>query len=312
MGAPKMKITFIVLALAAAVFAFPKEQASWEDDISMASDMAPEENLVAVVEHLRSVSDNRMTYHVNRIAKHARLVQTASFDDADEDKAKAYAHNFAASKAAIRAALKSLTDQLDAGHKHDKNALESAFAVATGAVSKAVEDGKTKTTEAKHAACPLKREEEKAEAIKKAKLKNMGDIKGTKICELSTTWDKKNAAYKAAKAEADAATKAHNKAVRAHESAMASFKTALGLMVDNAHTACKNAHEEYEALKKEVASNVAARKQVFKATLVVTCYVDNLSNNAGGKACADKARAADDSQWNITPKTLDPCVGKVP
>merc|ERR1711959_34705 len=331
MGAPKMKITFIVLALAAAVFAFPKEQASWEDDISMASDMAPEENLVAVVEHLRSVSDNRMTYHVNRIAKHARLVQTASFDDADEEKAKAYAHNFAASKAAIRAALKSLTDQLDAGHKHDKNALESAFAVATGAVSKAVEDGKTKTTEAKHAACPLKREEEKAEAIKKAKLKNMGDIKGTKICELSTTWedmdvekttpkfgtelrnawDKKNAAYKAAKAEADAATKAHNEAVRAHESAMASFKTALGLMVDNAHTACKNAHEEYEALKKEVASNVAARKQVFKATLVVTCYVDNLSNNAGGKACADKARAADDSQWNITPKTLDPCVGKV-
>jgi len=331
MGAPKMKITFIVLALAAAVFAFPKEQASWEDDISMASDMAPEENLVAVVEHLRSVSDNRMTYHVNRIAKHARLVQTASFDDADEEKAKAYAHNFAASKAAIRAALKSLTDQLDAGHKHDKNALESAFAVATGAVSKAVEDGKTKTTESKHAACPLKREEEKAEAIKKAKLKNMGDIKGTKICELSTTWedmdvekttpkfgtelrnawDKKSAAYKAAKAEADAATKAHNEAVRAHESAMASFKTALGLMVDNAHTACKNAHEEYEALKKEVASNVAARKQVFKATLVVTCYVDNLSNNAGGKACADKARKADDSQWNITPKTLDPCVGKV-
>merc|ERR1711959_774193 len=214
MGAPKMKITFIVLALAAAVFAFPKEQASWEDDISMASDMAPEENLVAVVEHLRSVSDNRMTYHVNRIAKHARLVQTASFDDADEEKAKAYAHNFAASKAAIRAALKSLTDQLDAGHKHDKNALESAFAVATGAVRKAVEDGKAKTTE--------------------AKLKNMGDIKGTKICELGTTWedmdvekttpkfgtelrnawDKKNAAYKAAKAEADAATKAHNKAVR--------------------------------------------------------------------------------------------------
>merc|ERR1711990_954888 len=331
MGAPKMKITFIVLALAAAVFAFPKEQASWEDDISMASDMAPEENLVAVVEHLRSVSDNRMTYHVNRIAKHARLIQTASFDDADEEKAKAYAHNFAASKAAIRAALKSLTDQLDAGHKHDKNALESAFAVATGAVSKAVEDGKTKTTESKHAACPLKREEEKAEAIKKAKLKNMGDIKGTKICELSTTWedmdvekttpkfgtelrnawDKKNAAFKAAKAEADAATKAHNKAMRAHESAMASFKTALGLMVDNAHTACKNAHEENEALKKEVASNVATRKKVFKATLVVTCYVDNLSNNAGGKACADKARAADDSQWNITPKTLDPCVGKV-
>merc|ERR1711881_229865 len=218
MGAPKMKITFIVLALAAAVFAFPKEQASWEDDISMASDMAPEENLVAVVEHLRSVSDNRMTYHVNRIAKHARLVQTASFDDADEEKAKAYAHNFAASKAAIRAALKSLTDQLDAGHKHDKNALESAFAVATGAVSKAVEDGKTKTTEAKHAACPLKREEE-AGAIKKAKLKNMADIKGTKICELGTTWedmdvekttpkfgtelrnawDKKSAAYKGAK-----------------------------------------------------------------------------------------------------------------
>merc|ERR1712205_222759 len=90
MGASKMKITFIVLAIAAAAFAFPNEQAFTEDDLEL-SQVAPEENLVAVVEHLRSVSDQRMTYHVNRIAKHARLVQTASFSDADEEKAKAYA-----------------------------------------------------------------------------------------------------------------------------------------------------------------------------------------------------------------------------
>merc|ERR1711970_917072 len=109
---------------------------------------------------------------------------------------------------------------------------------------------------------------------------------------------------------ADAATKTHNKAVEEHDAAMASFKTALGLMVDNANSACLNAHKEYEALKREVASNVGARKQVFTATLVVTCYVDNLSNNAGAKTCADKARSADVSQWNISPKNLAPCASK--
>jgi hypothetical protein len=271
-----------------------------------------------------------MTYHVNRIAKHARLVQTASFSDADEEKAKAYAHNFAASKAAIRAALKSLTDQLNAGHLHDKAALNSAHTVGSNAISKAINDGKTKCTDAKHKACPTKREEERARAVKEAKLKKMAALKATKICELGTTWqdmdvekttpkfgtelrnawDKKRAAYAVAKREADAATKAHNKAVEEHDAAMASFKTALRLMVDNANSACLNAHKEYEALKREVASNVGARKQVFTATLVVTCYVDNLSNNAGAKTCADKARSADVSQWNISPKNLAPCASK--
>merc|ERR1711939_806589 len=308
-------------------FAFPNEQAFTEDDLEL-SQVAPEENLVAVVEHLRSVSDQRMTYHVNRIAKHARLVQEASFSD--EEKAKAYAHNFAASKAAIRAALKSLTDQLDAGHRHDKSALESAQSVGTNAINKAINDGKAKTTESKHKACPTKREEERARAVKEAKLKKMADLKATKICELGTTWmdmdvekttpkfgtelrnawDKKRAAYSVAKAEADAATKAHNKAVSDHDAAMAAFKTALGLMVDNANSACLNAHKEYDTLKREVAANVAARKQVFTATLVVTCYVDNLSNNAGARKCADKARSADVSQWNISPKNLDPCSTK--
>merc|ERR1712139_59190 len=88
---------------------------------------------------------------------------------------------------------------------------------------------------------------------------------------------------------------------------MASFKTSLTLMVENANTACKNAHKEYNKLKSEVASNVNARKQVFIASLVVMCYVDNLANNGAAKSCADKARGADTSQWNIDGGSLAAC-----
>merc|ERR1712199_95974 len=247
----KMKIAFIVLALATIAFAFPEvPEGVFEDQVLVAKE-APEENLVAVVANLRNVASEHMTYHVNRIAKHASLMQEHS--GMDEDKAKAYAHNFAASKAAIKAALKSLTDQLNAGHKHDKNALATAKNAGANAISKSVNSGK-------------------------------------------------------AKSEADAATAAHNKAISSHESAMAAFKTSLTLMVNNAHTACKNAHNEYNALKSEVAANVASRKQVFIASVVVTCYVDNLTSNAGAKTCADKARRADVSQWNINAGSLAPCV----
>merc|ERR1711907_887661 len=303
----KMKIAFIVLALATIAFAFPEvPEGVFEDQVLVAKE-APEENLVAVVANLRNVASEHMTYHVNRIAKHASLMQEHS--GMDEDKAKAYAHNFAASKAAIKAALKSLTDQLNAGHKHDKNALATAKSAGANAISKSVNSGKAKT-------------------LKEAKLRKMAGLKATKICDLSTSWqdmdvektvpkfgselrnawDKKRAEYKKAKSEADAATAAHNKAISSHESAMAAFKTSLTLMVNNAHTACKNAHNEYNALKSEVAANVASRKQVFIASLVVTCYVDNLTSNAGAKTCADKARRADVSQWNINAGSLAPCV----
>merc|ERR1712193_446156 len=109
------------------------------------------------------------------------------------------------------------------------------------------------------------------------------------------------------KAKYDAAVKKHDNAIKKHNAAMAEFKTALELEARNAVNACNQAHKEYNALKKEVASNVAARKQVFIATLVVTCYVDNLTDNGAAKTCADKKRGADTNQWNINPANLTPC-----
>jgi len=199
--------------------------------------------------------------------------------------------------------------------------------VGADSTSKSVTDSTAKTTEMKQKACPTKREEEKAKATKEAKLKKMADLKATKICQLDTTWqdmdvekatpkfgtelrsewDKKREAYRKAKAEADAATTAHNTAISNHNAAMAAFRTSLSLMVGNANTACESAHNEYNTLKSEVASNVGARKQVFIASLVVTCYVDNLSDNSAAKTCADKARSADVSQWNINGGSLAAC-----
>merc|ERR1719482_348893 len=73
--------------------------------------------------------------------------------------------------------------------------------------------------------------------------------------ELRNKWDKKRGEYETAKAK-------HDAAIKKHDAAMAEFKTALELEARNAVNACNQAHKEYNALKKEVASNVAARKQV--------------------------------------------------
>merc|ERR1711924_514787 len=85
---------------------------------------------------------------------------------------------------------------------------------------------------------------------------------------------------------------AHRAAEKKRNAAMAKFRTALKIEVANADSACKNAHGEYEALKREVASNVNSRKQVFISTLLITCYVDNITSNASAKACADRKRRA--------------------
>merc|ERR1712093_104159 len=66
----------------------------------------------------------------------------------------------------------------------------------------------------------------------------------------------------------------------------------------------------YEALKREVASNVNSRKQVFISTLLITCYVDNITSNASAKACADRKRRASTSQWNINGGSLARCPSK--
>jgi len=125
--------------------------------------------------------------------------------------------------------------------------------------------------------------------------------------ELRNKWDKKRSEYEKAKKKFDDATNAHNAAVKKHNSAMAEFTTALNLEAKNGNDSCNNSHSEFGVLKNEVAGNVAARKQVFIATLVVTCYVDNLTDNGNAKTCADRKRSANTDQWNITPGKLATC-----
>jgi len=295
----------------------------------------PQENIIAVAKHLQRISDTRHEYNVNQIAKHAAaLVQTRMLvdddDSVDEEKAKAYAHNFAASKKAITAALNSLNGQLAAGHTHDKNALASAKNAGSNAITSAFNSGSSKCKSYKNKACPLKRAEERADASKAAAKKKMDGVKAGKICPLRTTWgdmdveksvpkfgtelrnrwDSVRSEFVKAKSAYDAAVRAHQNAVNAHNSAMASFRTALNIEAAAAHTACLAAHNEYNALKREVASNVQSRKQVWVATLVVTCYVDNLTSNSAAKACADKKRSENTSRWNINGGSLAACKSK--
>merc|ERR1712159_275401 len=92
-----------------------------------------------------------------------------------------------------------------------------------------------------------------------------------------------------------------------YDRAMASFKAALNIEASNAHRACKNAHTEYNALARDVASNVNSRKQVWISSLVVMCYIDNLTSNAGAKRCADRKRRSSTARWNISAPRLSPC-----
>merc|ERR1712146_276483 len=46
------------------------------------------------------------------------------------------------------------------------------------------------------------------------------------------------------------------------------------------------------------------------ATLVVSCYVDNLTSNASAKSCADRKRRASTSHWNLHPGKLGNCKSK--
>merc|ERR1711981_1177033 len=104
---------------------------------------------------------------------------------------------------------------------------------------------------------------------------------------------------------------AYNKAAREHAGAMSAFKATVKTEASNAHAACRNAHKAYELLKKDVASNVRTRKQVYIASKVITCYIDNLKNNGGAKNCADRARRANTSRWNISAPKMNACLSKV-
>merc|ERR1711959_730807 len=92
---------------------------------------------------------------------------------------------------------------------------------------------------------------------------------------------------------------------------MAAFRATVKAEASNAHAACRNAHKAYELLKKDVASNVRTRKQVYIASKVITCYIDNLQNNGGAKNCADRARRANTSRWNISAPKMNACLSKV-
>merc|ERR1711907_170794 len=59
-----------------------------------------------------------------------------------------------------------------------------------------------------------------------------------------------------------------------------------------------------------VAKNVAVRKQVYIASKVIMCYVNNLTNNGSAHSCANHARRANTSRWNITPAKMSPCLSK--
>merc|ERR1711959_778300 len=119
---------FVALA-AAAPTSTDAEEASYE-----LIQEAPEDDLMQVVAELRSITPSKLKLasHIKRISKHAVLVQ----------KAKAYSHNFSASKAAIAAALKGLNSQLEAGHNHDVSALKTGKADNAKMILKAQTDGK--------------------------------------------------------------------------------------------------------------------------------------------------------------------------
>merc|ERR1711907_218349 len=156
----------------------------------------------------------------------------------------------------------------------------------------------------------------------------MGDgIADGKICDISTTWgdmdiDKSTAKYGTAlrnkwdtvraqfvkaKTEWNSATKAHNNAIAAHQRSMAGFTTALGIEAQNTLDTCRSAHKQYALLVRDVQSNVNTRKQTYVAGLVIQCYVDNITSNAGAKKCADGARGANVSKWNINAGSLAAC-----
>jgi len=325
MGATRIRCimkTCVILAIVAVAFSADSFSEDFSDEISFIQD-EPAETLASAVHELRSAAPELLQAHVDHIAKHAELIQSHSMSS----KAKAYAHNFAASQRAIKAALKSLNDQLAAGHSHDKNALNTARANAGTLLANVKSKSKAAVNNYRGKACPSKRAEESANAKKAAAKSKLDKEKNTKICTLATTWgdmdidkstpkfgsalrngwDQARSKWLKAKAAWDAAVKAHNTAIANHNKAMASFTTAVKIEATNTVNQCNNGHKEYNILKNEVASNVRTRKATFIATLVIACYIDNVASNSAAKACADKQRKASVSQWNITPAALAAC-----
>merc|ERR1711959_477219 len=260
----KMKSCVILAIVAVAFSAETSFNEAFADEISFIQD-EPAGTLSSAVHELRTAAPELLQAHVDHIAKHAELIQS----NLESEKAKAYAHNFASSQRAIKAALKS--------------ARGTAGNVLSGIKSKS----KAAVNTYRGRACPSKRAEESANAKKAAAKSKLDKEVGTKICTLATTWgdmdidkstpkfgsvlrngwDAARAKWLKAKAAYDAAVKAHNKAIADHNKAMASFTTAVKVEASNTHAQCLGGHKEYNLLKNEVASNVRTRKATFIATL---------------------------------------------
>jgi len=312
-------LKYILLALL--VSAAISTESDFED-----SDYKPEfeeaeapEDLKAVVKHLQGVAHRDMQFHVNEIAKHAELLQ--------DTKAKAYAHNFRSSKAAIMAALRSLSGQLSTGHKHDVKILKQEKARGNKVIGQAKSKGTNKCRSFREKACPTKRLMNEALAKKKKTKRAKDDIENANVCNVRTSlgdmaidkarpklgavlrnkWNQVRAKWLKAKAKYVSASRAYSNALNKYNRAMSAFTTSVRIEATNANSACRNAHKEYNLLKRDVGSNVNMRKQVFISTLVVTCYVDNLTSNASARSCANKKRRASTSQWNINGGSLGAC-----
>jgi len=311
-----MRIILLLIVAAAFVSA---EKFDYED--TTPSMEAPEESLLSVVKELRQATDNTpFSVHGMRIEDHANLIQ----------KARAYKHSFGA-RNALRAAIRALVSELTSGHNHDRNALNNERNAGHNAIRNASNRGKGVTRRYREKACPTKKAQVEAEAARNSAKNAMNAIKRRRVCNLSTTWydmnikgsapkfggalrnrwDKARADYLRKLAKYNAAVRAYNKAAREHAGSMSAFKATVKAEASNAHAACRNAHKAYEILKRDVASNVATRKQVYIASKVITCYINNLSNNGGAKSCADRARRASTSRWNINAAKMSACQSKV-
>lgn len=247
----QLALAFVIAAL---VSAGNVDEDDFDHDVAYETDFvqtSPMTELMDAVKTLRKHAPSHMSFHVNRVAKHAALIQSGDWGE----KAKAYKHNFAASKAAIKSALSGLTNQLTTGHNHDKSALNSGFNAGKNAISTAASTGRNKTAGYKHKACPTKRHEDEADAKKRAAKSAMQSIQTTKMCssgisetwkdmdvdksspkfgtQLRNKWDKARSNWLQAKAKYDAAVKAHKDAQTRHNLAMASFKTACKLEASN-------------------------------------------------------------------------------
>merc|ERR1711881_148571 len=299
-----MRVILLLIVAAAFVSA---EKSTFDYEDAAPSMEAPEENLMTVVKELRQATDNTpLSVHGMRIEDHANLIQ----------KARAYKHSFGA-RNALRAAIRALVSELSSGHNHDRNALNNERNAGHNAMRNAVNRGKGVTRRYREKACPTKNA---LNSIKRRKVCNLNtswfdmNIKGAAPKfggELRNKWDKARADYLRKLSQYNAAVRAYNKAAREHAGAMSAFKATVKAEASNAHAACRNAHKAYEILKKDVASNVRTRKQVYIASKVITCYIDNLKNNGGAKNCADRARRANTSRWNISAPKMNACLSKV-